>query len=159
MTATRVSHHSVFADYSQFYLCDPDHLEDWSDRWNDQSMDDRLIAMTTTIVFGTDRNFTVPVDLYRRNASPDIGVLTASADHAVIASIVCRSGKFKLAGCTDYLPDAFGFATAAGTYGVLYTAHKLATVAGLDGDDRYDVHLWPADLFLPMRVLRRHPPR
>jgi hypothetical protein len=156
MTAKRLE---IFADYSQFYLCDPDHVEDWSALWNDQSTADQLIAMTTTVVFGTNRNFTVPVDLYRHDNRPDVDGLAAVADHAVLASIVCRSGTLKLAGCTDYLPDAFGFDTAPATYGVFYAAHKLASVVGLDGDDTYDVQLWPVSETIPMRVLRRHPPR
>ncbi len=149
----------IFADYSQFYLCDPEHVEDWSALWNDQSMADQLIAMTTTVVFGTNRNFTVPVDLYRHDTRTDVDNLAAAADHAVLASIVCRSGKLKLAGCTDYLPDAHGFDAVPGAYGVFYAGHKLATVNGLDGEDRYDVHLWPVSDTIPMRVLRRHPPR
>lgn len=155
-----ITHHlQIFADYSQFYLSDPAHVEDWSALWNDQSIDDRFITMTTTLVFGTDRNFTVPVDLHRHSTRPDVGGLSAAADHAVVASVVCRSGAMKIVGCTDYLPDAFGFDAAPGTYGVLFCAHKLATVQGLDGDDRYDIHLWPAIESIPMRVIRRHPPR
>jgi hypothetical protein len=90
----------IFADYSQFYLCDPAHIEDWSALWNEQAIADRLIAMTTTVVFGTDRSFTVPVHLHRSDDTPEIDALAVQADHAVVASIACLSGTLKVIGCT-----------------------------------------------------------
>jgi hypothetical protein len=149
----------IFADYSQFYLCDPAHIEDWSALWNEQAIADRLIAMTTTVVFGTDRSFTVPVHLHRSDDTPDIDALAVQADHAVVASIACLSGTLKVIGCTAYEPDAFGIAIPIGIYGVLFCAHNLDRINGLDGDDRYDIHLWPATVRPTTRVLRRYPSR
>jgi hypothetical protein len=150
---------SVFADYSQFYLSDPEHVADWSDLWTETAMDDRLIATPHTIVFGTDRNFTVPVTVFEHAAEPAVGDLASTADHAVLCGITLISSLAKIAGCTEYLPDAPSIVLGAGTFGVLYAAHCLATVDGLDGDDRYDVHLWPTSARPAMRVLKRHPAR
>jgi hypothetical protein len=150
---------SVFADYSQFYLTDPEHVADWSDLWTEETMADRLIATPQTIVFGTDRNFTVPVTVFQHGSEPAIADLASAADHAVLSGITLVSPTAKLAGCTEYLPDAPSIALSAGTFGVLYAAHNLATVDGLDGDDSYDIHLWPTSTRPAMRVLKRHPAR
>lgn len=150
---------SIFADYSQFYLTDPQHIADWSDLWTEEAMANRLIATTHTVVFGTDRNFTVPVTIVQHTAEPAIAELASAADHAVLCGITLLSPTAKIAGCTEYLPDAPSLAMGSGTFGLLYAAHRLATVDGLDGDDTYDVHLWPTTVPLALRVLKRHPAR
>jgi hypothetical protein len=53
----------IMADYFQVYVSDPAHTEDWSALWTDQSMDDRIVVLTHTVVFGTGRNMRVPVDV------------------------------------------------------------------------------------------------
>jgi hypothetical protein len=150
---------SVFADYSQFYLTDPDHVVDWSDLWNVQTVADRLVATPHTIVFGTDRNFTVPVSVFQHAIEPALADLASAADHAVLCGISLLSPTAKLAGCTEYLPNAPSIALGPGTFGILYAAHRLATVDGLDGDDRYDIHLWPAADRPATQILKRHPAR
>jgi hypothetical protein len=150
---------SVFADYSQFYLTDPGHVADWSDLWTEEAMADRLIVTPHTVVFGTDRNFTVPVTVYQHSAEPPLADIAAAADHAVVCGITLRSSTAKIAGCTEYLPNAPSLAIEPGTYSVLYAAHKLASVRGLDGDDTYAVHLWSSASLLLRRVLKRHPAR
>jgi hypothetical protein len=159
MSAPMQTSLAVFADYSQFYLTDPDHVADWSDLWNDQTVADRLIATPHTVVFGTDRNFTVPVTVVQHAAEPGLTDLAAAADHAVLCGITLLSSTAKLAGCTEYLPNAPSIVLSAGTFGVLYAAHHLATVDGLEGDDRYDIHLWPTSARPTTRVLKRQPPR
>jgi hypothetical protein len=159
MSAPTKTSLSVFADYSQFYLTDPEHVADWSDLWTDETVVDRLVGTAHTVVFGTDRNFTVPVTVFQHASEPAIADLAAAADHAVLCGITLLSPTAKLAGCTEYLPDAPSIALGAGTFGVLYTAHRLATVDGLDGDDSYDIHLWPTSSRPTMRVLKRHPAR
>jgi hypothetical protein len=159
MSAPMETSLSVFADYSQFYLTDSEHVADWSDLWNDQTVADRLIATPHTIVFGTDRNFTVPVTVFQHATEPAIADLASAADHAVLCGISLLSSTPKLAGCTEYLPEAPSLAIGTGTFGVLYAAHRLATVDGLDGDDRYDIHIWPMSARPAVRVLKRHPAR
>jgi hypothetical protein len=150
---------SIFADYSQFYLTDPDHVGDWSELWTEDAMADRLCATPHTVVFGTDRNFTVPVTVLQHPAEPQIANLAAAADHAVMCGITLLSSTAKVVGCTEYLPDAPTLTIGPGTFSVLYAAHRLATVRGLDGDDFYDVHLWPSAPLTERRILKRHPPR
>jgi hypothetical protein len=159
MSAPMETSLSVFADYSQFYLTDSEHVADWSDLWHDQTVADRLVATPHTLVFGTDRNFTVPVTVFQHSVEPAIADLAAAADHAVLCGLTLLSPTAKLAGCTEHLPDAPSLAIGAGTFGVLYAAHRLATVDGLDGDDRYDIHIWPMSARPAVRVLKRHPAR
>ena len=46
----------IMADYFQIYVCDPAFNEDWSALWTDQTVDNRIVALPHTIVFGTGRN-------------------------------------------------------------------------------------------------------
>src|SRR5262245_23179973 len=85
----------VMADYFQMYVCDPGYKEDWSALWNDQSIDDRIVALAHTVVFGTGRNMPVPVDVVLHKQQPDLTALIAPADHAVTASLTCCSGQLK----------------------------------------------------------------
>ena len=43
----------IMADYFQIYVCDPAFNEDWSALWTDQTVDNRIVALPHTIVFGT----------------------------------------------------------------------------------------------------------
>jgi hypothetical protein len=148
----------IFADYFQIYLGDPAHIEDRSALWTDQSVDDRIVARVHTVVFGTGRNMSVPVDVVVHKQQPDLIALIASADHAVVGGLSCRSGQLTVAGCTDYLPDAFTLATSPGRYGVAFLSFDLGTidpVRALDGNDRYALHIWPAATLPEITVLKR----
>ncbi|HRK20129.1 MAG TPA: hypothetical protein PK970_14335 [Hyphomicrobiaceae bacterium] len=148
----------IFADYFQIYLCDADHLEDWSAEWNDQTLDDRIVTLKHTAVFCTGRNMMVPVDIVIHAAPPDVNALAVAADHAVQGGIACASGALKLAGCTEYLPDAFTFEMRAGPVGVVFLSYdldKIEPVERLEGEDRYALHVWPVPSEPETKVLKR----
>jgi len=148
----------IMADYFQVYVCDPAHNEDWSALWTAQTVDNRIVALPHTVVFGTGRNMPVPVDIVVHEQQPDLNALIAPADHAVVSGIVCGSGQLKVAGCTDYLPDAFALSTSPGRYGVAFLSFDLSTIdslSGLEGDDRYVLHVWPAAALPETAVLKR----
>jgi hypothetical protein len=126
----------IMADYFQIYVCDPAHNEDWSALWTDQTVDNRIVALPHTVVFGTGRNMTVPVDIVVHEQQPDLTALIVPSDHAVVGGIVCGSGQLKVAGCTDYLPGAFTLSTSPGRYGIAFLSFDLSTIDGLEGDDR-----------------------
>jgi hypothetical protein len=46
---------TIMADYHQIHICDPAHVEDWSDLWTEQTVADRIVACPHTVVFGNDR--------------------------------------------------------------------------------------------------------
>ena len=143
------------ADYFQIYLCDPAHEEDFATLWTNQSVDDRIVAMQNTVAFGTGRNMTVPVQVIQHRNQPEIASLIAAADHAVIAGLICTSGLLKLAGCTDYLPDAFALSIVMGPVGAAFLSFGLNSIDGLDGEDRYSLHVWPAEERPATTVLKR----
>ena len=148
----------IMADYFQIYVCDPAYNEDWSALWTDQTVDNRIVALPHTVVFGTGRNMPVPVDVLIHKQQPDLTAPIASADHAVLGGIVCSSGQLKVAGCTDYLPDAFALSTLPGCYGVAFLSFDLSTIDPLrclEGDDHYALHLWPAAALPETKVLKR----
>ena len=72
----------IMADHFQIYVCDPAYNEGWFAPWTDQSVDDRIVALAHTVVFGTGRNMTVPVDVVVQKQNPDFTALVAPADHA-----------------------------------------------------------------------------
>ena len=147
---------TIMADYHQIYICDPDHLEDWSDLWTDQTVADRIVACEHTVVFGAGRNMPVPVDVMTHDTAPDMTKLLTGADHAVSAGIKCTSGTLKVAGCTDYLPDAFALEIGKGSFGAAFLSFALATIVDLDGNDRYELHIWPAAEAFPPHVLVKY---
>lgn len=152
---------SIFADYHQIYLCDPAHNEDWSALWTDETVDDRVVATPHTLVFSTGRNMMVPVSVIEHSAAPDIEAMAHTADHVVAGSLLCSSGELKLAGCTDYLPDAFAMPMPPGLIGAAFLSFDLASidpVDGLDGNDRYELHIWPTAQPVPVTVVKRWAP-
>jgi hypothetical protein len=145
----------IMADYFQIYVCDPAHIEDWSALWTEQTVDNRIVALPQTVVFGTGRNMIVPVDILVHKQEPDLTTLIAPADHAVFSGIVCSSGQLKVVGCTEYIPDAYTLSTSLGCYGVAFLSFNLGTIDGLEGDDCYALHLWPAAAPPEPTVLKR----
>jgi hypothetical protein len=148
----------IVADYFQIYVCDPVYNDDWSELWTAQTVDDRIVALPHTVVFGTGRNMSVPVHIVVHEQQPDVDALIAPADHAVVSGIGCGTGQLKVAGCTDYLPDAFTLSTSPGHYGVAFLSFDLSTIDPvncLEGDDRYALHVWPAAALLDTAVLKR----
>jgi inactivated superfamily I helicase len=109
----------VFADYHQFYLNDANVL----------------------VVF-TARNFDVPVRVELHETEPSLRL--DQADHVVVADLR-STGTIVIAGCTDYWPDAARFSVPPGQLRVAIVFTGLDTISrnGLEGDDRYTLHLWP----------------
>ncbi|MFO1167135.1 MAG: hypothetical protein U1E19_03305 [Rhodoblastus sp.] len=152
----------IMADYHQIYIRDAAREEDWSSLWTDQTVADRIVALPHTVVFGVGRNMVVPVDVVAHLRAPDLASMTEAADHAVQAGIACVSGAVIVAGCTDYAPDAFSLRFSSGPLGVAFLSYDLGTidpVDGLEGDDRYALHIWPAATVPAVRVLKRWAPR
>jgi hypothetical protein len=94
----------------------------------------------------------VPVTVELHEEEPALEL--DNADQTVEAGL--RSdGEIAILGCTDYLPDATRFSVPAGDLKAMIVFSGLGTLraSGLDGDDRYTVHLWPGKAG-GVRVLR-----
>ena len=72
-------------------------------------------------------------------------------------SIAIESTKLVIAGCTDYFPDAKRIKLTPGTYRVRVLYGKLGTVSedGIEGDDHYQLQLWPGPAIDPV-VVKAH---
>jgi hypothetical protein len=113
-----------------------------------------LIVTPGNIFVGTVRNMTVPVDVEIHEAEPVDNL--DSWDHVNECSIEIKSGRIAIAGCTDYYPDAPRITISPGIYRarIYYGDLEALSDDGLEGDDHYQVILWPS-VFKPPIVLKQ----
>jgi len=142
----------LMADYHQFYVADAQ-AEPEAAPWTDDDLRQGLLVGDAMISVSTARNMPVPVSLAWHEARPEFAL--AGVDHAVEASFV-TTGEILLAGCTDSLSDAARFTVQPGPLRLLLLCHGLGTLSedGLEGEDRYALHLWP-EAPQPVRVLQQ----
>ncbi|HEY4252160.1 MAG TPA: hypothetical protein VGM87_13190 [Roseomonas sp.] len=133
----------LMADYHQIYLTDADGGAELPDDWTDTVMTDRIFCGDGVLLVSTARNMTVPMRVELHDAAPEIDV--AGADHVVLGDLR-TDGELVIAGCTDYRPDAPRAAVPPGNLRAMVVFTGLGTLSedGLDGEDRYVVHLWPS---------------
>lgn len=133
---------SLFADYHQFYLADPAQQGDLPTGWTDATLTARLLVGKRSITVSTARNMTVPVRVELHERAPLVD--ENKADHVVTASF-WTSGEIAIAGMTDFGPTAFRAKVPPGNLCAMVVSTGLGTLSwnGLEGDDRYVVHLWP----------------
>lgn len=143
-TTTVLFDGGIFADYHQFYLTDADGGGDLPTDYTEGEFRDRIASADGVLVVTTARNMTVPVRVELHDAAPDIDM--AAADHVVLGSLRTE-GELVIAGCTDYLPDAARAKVPPGNLRAMVVFTGLGTLSedGLDGEDRYAVHLWPSE--------------
>ncbi|MGU3496853.1 hypothetical protein ACLBXM_22645 [Xanthobacteraceae bacterium A53D] len=134
----------LMADYHQIYLADAAAPPALAQQWTEETVRRRMLADARMVTFSTARNMTVPVCVELHTAEPKVDV--ASSDHAVQGSLT-TSGMLVIAGLTDYLPDAKRISVPAGRLCALALSTGLGTLSanGLEGADRYTVHLWPCE--------------
>jgi hypothetical protein len=135
---------NLFADYFQFYVQDESVDGNLSDSWTGEVVVRMLAVASGTIGIGTVRNMEVPVIVEVRESKPKDEF--ASWDHVAECSIDVPSGRLDVAGCTDYFPDAARIELSPGCYRARVSYGGLDTLSedGLEGNDRYEVVLWPA---------------
>lgn len=138
----------IFADYHQFFLQDAGAADGGTaagdaPEWTDATLAQGVLPQPGGLSVSTARNMTVPVRVTLHAAPPALPL--EAVDHAVEAGLHSQ-GTLILAGCTDYLPDAARLTVPPGSLRVLLLCHGLGSLSedGLDGDDRYELHLWPA---------------
>jgi len=114
---------------------------------NGQKAVDMLLATNDgTIGIGTARNMDVPVSIKIFNAEPellpnDLGTI----DKINECDLKITSGKIVVAGCSEYFRDAKRLKLDNGIYRVRIYYGNLEKLSedGLDGEDFYEIHLWP----------------
>ena len=147
----------LLADYHQVYLCDAA-LAPLPDNYTDEAIARRVMAGPQGIIIHTERNMTVPlrVELFAQRPRLDL----ARFDHVAECGFAAPSGTLVIAGLTDYVAAAARVRVPAGPLRALVAFENLGTSSedGLEGDDRYSVHLWSGSGPRDVAVLRRWSP-
>jgi len=144
---------NIFADYHQFYLEDGNSEADLTEIWDEQTSADMIATAPGAVGVGTARNYHVPVTVRMLDSEPeeDLG----RWDHVTEASLAVPSGRLLVSGPTEW-PNVRRIAIKPGLYRARVHCANLESVAqnGIDGDDFYEVVLWPG-AEEPPRVLKR----
>ncbi|MGI8854897.1 MAG: lipocalin-like domain-containing protein [Thermomicrobiales bacterium] len=153
----REFHFDLFADYFQFYLQDEQaDLAGSEGIWTDRSLADMVAVAPGQLLVSTVRNMTVSVTVMLTDSEPIDDF--AAWDHVIDAGLDVPSGRIVIAGCTDSFFDAARIAVPVGRYRVRVYYGRLDSIDeeyGLDGDDHYQVVLWPASDEVQPSVLKR----
>ena len=134
---------SLLADYHQFYLAD-DIAKLPETEYTAADLRARIVTSEQALVAFTVRNMDVQVRVELHGEEPRID--HEEADHVVMGSFR-TSGRIVIAGLSDWVPDAARASVPPGTLCamVIFTGLDTLSEDGLDGDDRYVVHLWPGE--------------
>ena len=148
--------YSVFADYHQFYLWDPQASPEAPTDYTDLDIDRRIKAAPHVVVIQPERNMKVPVTLEVLSEPPYSDL--AAWDHVAEASLELPSGELEIHECTGGSLDRIPI--APGTYRVRAYFGKLGELTddGIDGNDHYAIALWPAPA-APIEILKQYPSR
>lgn len=147
----------LFADYFQFYLQDEKASGDIRDIWTQEAVDNLLALTEGVIAVGTARNMDVPVTIKIYENEPN---LFADNQNEIGQINECDlniiSGNMVVSGCTDYFPDAKRIGVPKGLYRTRIYYRNLDKLSedGLDGEDFYELHLWPTDKKEGMKVIK-----
>ncbi|WP_439597395.1 hypothetical protein [Falsiroseomonas sp.] len=133
----------LLADYHQFLLCDAVAWPDAPVFWPEAVLRARLNLAPGILVVSTLRNMRVPVQVLLHAARPALDL--AAFDHVAEAPLLVPSGRLAILGLTDAREGAAQAAVPAVPLCALVTFAGLGTLSadGLEGADRYDVHLFP----------------
>lgn len=145
--------YQIFADYFQFYLWDADERPNAPDDYDDEDVRRRIKAAPFVVVIHPIRNMEVPVEIDVAPVPPPL--ILDVWDHVAEASIEIPSGRLEIHECTGGSIDIL--AVTPGSYRVRACFAGLDTLSedGLDGDDHYQITLWPASL-APVEVLKHY---
>lgn len=145
---------SVWAEYHQFYLQDEQAEQDTPDDWGER-LTTQMIAVEPGIVgVATVRNMDVPLRVDLVDGRPDDDFNTW--DHVAEASLDVPSGQIVIAGCMDVFPDAKRLPVSPGNYRirVYYGGLETLSTDGLEGEDHYQVAVWPEQYAGP-KILKK----
>lgn len=150
---TKVFEGMLLADYHQFYLADTGAKTDYAADVTDETISQRVICRDDTLVVFAARNMEVSVTVEVHDSTPALDL--DDVDHVVEGGLR-STGTIAIAGCTDYLPDAARFPVPVGDLKarVVFTGLGTLSEDGLEGEDRYFVHLWPGKIE-SIRVLKQ----
>jgi hypothetical protein len=143
---------TVYAGYHQFYILDEDAIANAGayDFWTKEAFDMRLATNPGIIGVGTGTYGDVRVEieiLSERPASSDLNTW----DHVVEASLELPKHALTIAGCPD--GPIGSIPVSPGNYRLRVQSADLATVDSEEGQDWYQILIWPEELRAP-KVLK-----
>ena len=146
----------LFADYFQFYIQDEVVSGDLSKAWTDEAVERLLAINQGTIGIGTVRNMDVQTFLKIFDSEPELINISDSIHHINECDLEMSSDNLVIAGCTDYFPEAKRIKIGKGLYRarVYYRDLDKFSEDGLDGEDSYEIHLWPTDQRTGIKILK-----
>lgn len=132
----------LMADYHQFLLCDALSWPDAPIYWPESVLRARLNIAPGILVVSTARNMPVPVRVLLHAVRPALDL--TGFDHVAEASLHAPSGRIAILGLTDAREGAALAQVPPVPLRALVTFAGLGTLRpdGLDGSDRYGVHLF-----------------
>jgi len=134
---------SVFADYHQFYVWDPELCDSHApEEWTDQDVADRAKIETGVVVICPVRNMDVPVEVSIWACEPSVHF--AEWQHVVVCPLSVSSGTIQVHECTGEALAEFSVAAGDYTLRCLFSGLDTLSENGLEGRDRYRVQIWPA---------------
>jgi Competence protein J (ComJ) len=131
----------VFADYHQFYVQDGGINPPAPEEWTDEDIENRCKTAENVVVVCPLRNMTVPVELVVHDSAPPAH--SSAPDHAVECSLALPTGHLQLHECTG--GQVLNLQVPPGNYRVRLTYRGLDSISksGLEGNDSYEIELWP----------------
>jgi uncharacterized protein YqjF (DUF2071 family) len=151
-------HFQLAADHYQWYLEDANAAVETAakpDFWDAAAMRDAMANARDMVSFGTVRWGNVVVSIGVREEAPQDDV--ASWDHVVDAAIEVPSGTLVVAGCTEPRENAERIQLAPGVYNLraYYGNLDIDDTDSAEGDDFYNVTLWPGE-WREREVIKRY---
>jgi len=146
----------LFADYFQFYLRDEIVSDESSNPWTNEAVE-RLLALNNgTIIVGTVRDMDVLTIVKVFDQEPEILKELISIHQINECDLEMNSDKLVLAGCTDYFPEALRINIGKGIFRarIYYKDLDKLSEDGLDGEDSYEIHLWPTKRKSGIQILK-----
>ena len=134
-----------YAGWHQVHLKDETSTDDLSNAWTPDAIARELAVGDRSIGIGTYRDTTVPFTVVVYDAEPEQPKVD-EWDRVNDTRICVQSGKLVLWGCGEYWPNAPRISVEPGWYHVrvCYGGRDTLSDDGVDGDDHYEISLWPA---------------
>lgn len=144
-----------YTSYGQFYIADKDSLQQTaSDRfWTEEASKDRLAVEEGILGVWTACYGPVKAQLNVRQAENSTFDLS-KYDHIVEAGLRIQSGFLQVIDC-PFSNVELEINIPAGNYRVRVYSSNLDSVVGDEGDDFYEIEVWPGDN-LDRTVLKRY---
>ena len=141
----------IFADYHQVFPAD-EHDDGFSPEWSEKELENMAAASENTVILCPVRAMAVPVRVEIHAAEPSADL--ENWDHVVECSISSPTGRLSICGCTGAIEAWLTVEPGCYRIKMLYAGLDTLSNSGLDGNDCYQIVLWPGPC-RPLQVVKR----